>query len=148
MGRYVATLHSSLPPAEAFAYLADVERFAEWDPSVVRSTRVEGSAAGPDAAYDIEVKNGPRTVILHYRTIAWEPPRRFVLRAESRLLCSLDEIRVEPRDGGSRVTYDATLTLKGIARIFDPALGLLFRRIGDRAVPGLRRGLHAETVGS
>ena len=148
MARYIATLHSALPPAEAFAYLADVERFAEWDPSIVRSTRVEGSAPGPDSAYDIEVKNGPRTVTLRYRTIAWDPPRRLVLRAESRLLCSLDEIRVEPRDDGSRVTYDATLTLKGVARLLDPALGILFRRIGDRAIPGLRRALHAEVVGS
>jgi hypothetical protein len=38
--------------------------------------------------------------------------------------------------------------LRGIARILDPALGVLFRRIGDRAVPGLRRALRAEVVGA
>jgi hypothetical protein len=148
MARFVATLDSALPTQEAFAYLADVERFVEWDPSVVRSTRVEGSAPGAGASYDVEVKNGPRTVTLRYRTTEWDPPRRMLLRAETRWLVSLDEIRVEPRAGGSRVTYDASLTLKGIGRLFDPALGVVFRRIGDRAVPGLRRGLHAEGVAS
>ena len=146
MARFVATFDSALPPQDAFAYLADVERFVEWDPSVVRSTLVAGSAPGADASYDVEVKNGPRTMTLRYRTTVWDPPQRFVLHAETRWLQSLDEIRVEPRDGGSRVTYDASLTLKGIGRVFDPALGVVFRRIGDRAVPGLRRALHAESV--
>jgi hypothetical protein len=148
MARCVATMHSSLPVAQAFAYLADVERFGEWDPSIVRSTRVTGNGPGPDASYDIEVKNGPRTMTLRYETAEWEPPHRLVLRAETRLLRSVDEIRVEPHDSGSLVTYDAALTLKGIARYLDPALGILFRRIGDRAVPGLRRALHAELVGT
>jgi hypothetical protein len=85
---------------------------------------------------------------LRYRTTEWDPPRRLVLSAESRLLRSVDAIRVEPREGGSLVTYDARLTLKGIARFLDPALGILFRRIADRAVPGLQRALHAELVGA
>jgi hypothetical protein len=148
MARYVATMHSSLPAAEAFAYLADVERFGEWDPSIVRSTRVTGNRPGPGASYDIEVKNGPRTMTLRYETAEWDPPQRLILRAETRLLRSVDEIRVEPHDGGSLVTYNAQLMLKGIARILDPALGVLFRRIGDRAVPGLRRALHTEAVGA
>jgi hypothetical protein len=141
-------MQSMLPAAEAFAYLADVERFGEWDPSVVQSTRATGSAPGPDASYDIEVKNGPRTMTLRYASAEWDPPRRLVLRAETRLLCSVDEIRVEPHNEGSLVTYDARLMLRGIARILDPALGVLFRRIGDRAVPGLRRALRAEVVGA
>ncbi len=146
MAHYTTTLHSLMHPTDAFAYLADAEHFADWDPGVTRATRVAGNGPGLGAAYDLDVRSGPRTMTLRYETTDWDPPHRLILRAESRLLLSIDEIRVEPDAVGSRVTYDARLTLKGAAAIFDPLLALTFRRIGDRAAGGLRRALHAETV--
>jgi carbon monoxide dehydrogenase subunit G len=57
---------------------------------------------------------------------------------------STDEITVTPADGGSRVTYEADLRLAGpLGRVVDPVLGLVFRRIGDRAAAGLRATLGA-----
>jgi hypothetical protein len=42
---------------------------------------------------------------------------------------------------GTRVTYDADLSLKGPLRLADPLLALAFRRVGDRARDGLRARL-------
>jgi hypothetical protein len=36
------------------------------------------------------------------------------------------------------VTYDAELRMNGLLKVVDPLLGLMFKRIGDRAVAGLR----------
>ena len=44
---------------------------------------------------------------------------------------------------GSTLIYDATLGLKGAAALLTPLLGLSFRRIGDRAIVGLRAALTA-----
>ena len=44
------------------------------------------------------------------------------------------------------VTYDAELTLNGLLRIFDPVLGLGFKRIGDKAATGLIRALDGERI--
>jgi hypothetical protein len=57
---------------------------------------------------------------------------------------STDVIEVVPEaGGGSALTYDATLGLKGGAALFTPFLGRSFRRIGDRAIVGLRAALAA-----
>jgi hypothetical protein len=145
MAHYVAAVRSPLPPAQAFAKMADVERFSEWDPGVIQSTRIVGSGPGVGTAYDLTVKAGS-TSVMRYAVTEIDAPRRVVLVARTLWLTSVDEIRVEAAPGGSKVVYDATLTLNGPLRLFDPVLGLAFRRIGDRAAAGLRRFLgHAES---
>jgi hypothetical protein len=144
MARYLVRIRSPKSPAEAFAYMANLTNFAEWDPGVTRVEQVEGEGPGPDAAYDVTVK-GMRTP-LRYRTTLFEPPRSIVALAESRLLTSLDTITVEDDGEGSIVTYDAKLTLNGLAGLADPILGLSFGRIGDRATVGLIRVLEGERL--
>ena len=42
--------------------------------------------------------------------------------------------------GGTIVTYDADVTLKGALRAFELPFRLVFRRLGDSARDGLRSG--------
>ncbi|MEZ5239968.1 MAG: SRPBCC family protein, partial [Microthrixaceae bacterium] len=128
----------------AFAYMADLANFAEWDPGVESAEQVEGDGPGPGAAFDVGVRTAGRTITLRYHVTAFEPPNTIVARAESRTIVSLDTITIEATDGGSIVTYDADLTLKGLARLLDPFLGLAFNRIGDRAAAGLIDALDGE----
>jgi hypothetical protein len=84
-----------------------------------------------------------RRAALAYRIVEFEPGEAVTLRGENATVVSLDRMTFEPSDGGTRVTYDADLALKGPLRIADPLLGLAFDRVGDRALEGLR-----ETLGS
>lgn len=145
MARYITSVTSSRSAAEAFAYMADVTHFVEWDPGVKRVLRVAGDGAGLGTAYDLTVQAGGTTV-MRYEVTAYDPPRRIVLIARTSLLTSVDEVRVEPSGSGSIVTYDATLTLNGVLSLFDPLLRLAFRRIGDRAAAGLQRALSVPRV--
>ena len=144
MARYLVRVRSPKSQAEAFAYMADLANFAEWDPGVTRVEQVEGQGPGPDSVYDVTVK-GMRSP-LRYRTTSYAAPTSVVARAESRLLTSLDTITVEGDGGGSVVTYDAVLTLNGPLGIADPLLRLGFGRIGDRAAAGLIRALAGERL--
>jgi hypothetical protein len=74
---------------------------------------------------------------LPYRVTTFEPPRRVVLHAETRWMELRDEITVESADGGSAVTYDARIQLRGALRVLDPILSRLFSRTGERAAAGL-----------
>ncbi len=143
MARYLTTIDTRCSPQDVFAYMADVRHFAQWDPGVRRAALVIGERPGPGTAYDVEVHAGPGTMTLRYEVVEWDPPRRLVLRAETGTLRSIDEIRVDPSDIGATVTYDADLTLRGVARLANPLLALAFRRIGDRAARGLRNALEA-----
>jgi hypothetical protein len=144
MARYLVRVRSPKSPADAFAYMADLANFAEWDPGVTRVEQSEGAGPGPDAVYDVTVKG--MGAPLRYRTTRYEPPTALVVRAESRVLTSLDTITVDADGEGSLVTYDAELTLNGLLGLADPVLRLMFGRIGDRAATGLIRVLEGERV--
>jgi hypothetical protein len=82
-----------------------------------------------------------RKAALTYRIVEFAPGMAVTLRGENATVVSLDRITFEPSPGGTRVTYDADIALKGPLRIADPVLGLAFDRIGNRAVEGLREAL-------
>lgn len=140
MARYTGSVSTSLSVAEAFAYMSDITRFAEWDPGIERAVRVGGEGFGVGATYDLTVK-GLGTTVMRYVVKEYEEPRRLLMTSRTTFLSSVDEIRVEPDSRGSLITYDAELTLNGPLTIFDALLGRAFRRIGDRALAGLRRKL-------
>lgn len=140
MAHYITTVSTSLSPEAAFAYMADVRHFADWDPGVTRAVRVQGDGLSVGSAYDLTVKAGG-TSIMRYVVKQMDAPRRLLLVAKTTFFLSEDEIRVEPEAQGARVTYDATLSLNGPLKCFDPFLHLAFQRIGDRAAAGLRRVL-------
>ncbi len=146
MARYVVHVRSPRPAAEAFAYMADLSNFAEWDPGVVEVEQITGDGGGRDAVFDVAVKAVRAPIVLRYHTTAYDPPGSFVARAESRLLTSLDTVTVRGDGSGSVITYDAELTLKGLLGLADPLLGLSFTKIGDRAAQGLIRALDGERV--
>ena len=147
MTRYVVHVRTSMPPTEAFAYMADLTNLAEWDPGVARADQVEGDGAGPNAAYDVAVKVPGRPMTLRYETVVYDGQSATMTAvAENALITSKDTITVEAHSSGSIVTYDAELKLKGLLGLADSMLGLMFNRIGDRAAAGLVEALSGERV--
>ncbi len=140
MARYVETIESPRSASAAFDYLADFSSVAEWDPSAVRAQML-GAEPGEGTEFRVVVRFAGREIELVYRTTAFERPSRIVLRAESPTVVSEDTITVRPRGDGCAVTYDAVLRPKGLMKLADPLLGLLFKRLGDSAAAGLRREL-------
>ncbi len=143
MARYTASIETPRPPAETFAYLSDFSTTEEWDPSVVEAERLGDTPVGEGTEFRVVADFLGRKAALTYRIVEFEPGEAVTLRGENATVVSLDRITFEPTDGGTRVTYDADLALKGPLRFADPLLGLAFKRVGDRALEGLR-----ETLGS
>ena len=144
MARYVTTVKTAKSPREAFAYMADLRNFAEWDPGVKAVKQVEGSGGGPDGVFDVTVAGVGRDLTLRYVTEEYDAPRNLLVVARSTVFTSIDRITVEPDSTGSVVTYDADLRLNGVLRVGDLGLRLMFGVIGDRAAAGLRRVLGAQ----
>ncbi len=140
MARYYTSVATPLSPEEAFEYMSDITNFALWDPGVTQVERIAGEGKGVGTAYDVTVKAGTRSV-MRYEVVKYDAPRSLQLVSTTAKLKSVDEIRVQPTPTGSVVTYDAELTLLGPLGLMDPVLGILFRRIGDRAAKGLREAL-------
>ena len=141
MARYVTTVRSAKTPQEAFAYMADLGNFVEWDPGVKAVRQVEGSGGGPDAVFDVTVVAPGPDLTLRYVTEEYDAPHNLLVVARSSVFTSIDRITVEPDGTGSVITYDADLRLNGVLRVGDLGLRLVFGQIGNRAAAGLRRVL-------
>ena len=141
MARYTASIETPRPPAETFAYLSDFSTTQEWDPGVVEAERLGDAPVGEGTEFRLVADFFGRKAALTYRIVEFEPDKAVTLRGENTTVVSLDRITFEPSDGGTRVSYDADLALKGPLRIADPLLGLAFDRVGDRALEGLREAL-------
>ena len=138
MARYTTTVETPMAQEAAFAYMADLRNFERWDPGVSSAELIQGDGPGPGATYRVEASG----VTLEYETWDYRHPSEVYVVASNALLESRDRITVEPDQGhrgGSVVTYDAELRLKGPLVLLDPLLGLAFGRIGDKAAAGLRR---------
>ena len=141
MPRYSAVVRSVSDPASTFAYLSRFDRAAEWDPGVAEAAMVTAEPVGRGSRFRLVARFVGRSVPLVYEIVEFRSPERLVLHAETNLINSTDTITFNPDGTGTVVTYDAVLDGKGFAALADPLLTVAFRRIGDRAVAGLRARL-------
>ena len=141
MAKYTVSVESSKSVEEAFAYMADLRNFANWDPGVLTVTQVAGDGAGLGSSFDVAVKSIGGGTVLRYETLEYDEPGNLLVEARNSKFTSIDRITVVAKDEGSIVTYAAELLLNGCLSPLNPLLGLVFNRIGDRAAAGLRRVL-------
>jgi hypothetical protein len=135
MAKYVGKVTSPKSIEEVFAYMADFSKVSEWDPSAVEAHALgDSGVVEAGSRYSVTSEFLGRRVPLTYEITEIDPPRRVLLRAESDAVISVDEMtfRALP-EGGTELTYDADLSLKGARRLFDPIFGIAFRRLCERA---------------
>jgi carbon monoxide dehydrogenase subunit G len=146
MARYKATVDTSLPPAEVFAYMSDFSTAAEWDPGTVESERLGDAPLGVGTKFRLVAEFLGRRSTLTYTILEYDEPKVVAFRGENSTVVSLDRIGFEAHDAGTRIVYDAQLTLKGPLKLADPLLALAFKRVGDQALTGLRETLAAQSI--
>lgn len=141
MANFRGEIASKRSVEETFDYMADFTSVTEWDPTAVEAEML-GDAPGQGTRFRVVVRIAGRDNEFIYTTLEYERPSRFVLRAESSTVISEDTVTVSAAPkGGAKLVYDADLRPKGLMKLADPVLGLLFKRLGDNAADGLRRVL-------
>lgn len=144
MARYIGTVTSAKPIEEVFDYLADFSNVSQWDPSAVEARALNGARAERGARYAVTSRFLGREVPLTYETVEIDRPGRVKLLGENESVVSVDEMTFRKlSDGGTEVTYDADLRLKGARNLLDPVFGLFFRRLCERARRRMQEVLEA-----
>jgi len=128
--------------AEAFAYMASFDNAQEWDPSVVEASRLDSGELKVGSAFRVVSTFAGRKVPLRYEITVLDADRRVVLEAWNGTFGSVDTITVVASGSGSSVTYDARLVFKGISRLANPIMQLVFNRVGRKADASLRTQLN------
>lgn len=138
---FTRTIEVPPPPEEAFAYLADFSNTAEWDPGVAEARRLTGAPTRLGSAFEVIALFRGKRQRFEYVVTEFEEGRRVAVHAEGEKAVSDDVVTVEPSGGGSRVTYEAVSKLKGIYRLAEPVVAIVFKRMGNEALDGLERTL-------
>lgn len=142
MARYRTTVSSKWDMETAFRYMSDFSNSASWDPGVSSAQTINAGEVGLGTKFDLVASFNGRSLPLTYEVTAFDPPRRVVLRAESPMVISIDEVTFTPTARGTDVTYDALLRTRGWFRLASPVIVVMFKGIGDRAKMGLERELN------
>jgi carbon monoxide dehydrogenase subunit G len=147
MARFDTTVIATADPQVIFDFLADFSTVAQWDPGVSAARLVDGVAGATGARYLVTAEFLGRRIPLEYHCLLAERPTdsggsgRIELRAENADFVSFDVITIRPVGAGTEVRYDADLALRGIRRIGDLGLRVVFEVIGRRASRGLGKAL-------
>ena len=145
-------IDTTLPPGEAFAFVADFENAAEWDPGVATSRRVVTASGarepvGVGSRYELGVRMAGRVAPMEYVVRTWEPPQRVVLMGSGSGVEAVDDIRFSATPDGTRIDYTADIRLRGLMRIFAPFAGGALRSVARNARDGMQRTLDRRAAG-
>ena len=140
---FTHTMDVPKPPAAVHAYVSDFKNLPRWDPTILR---VEQSTPGPVGAgtrYVVVLSFLGAESTMDYTVKEFQAPARAVLVGIAASAVATDTITIEPTPAGSRLTWQAEITLSWPARILDPLLKLFFSRDVAKAMANLERELDA-----
>ncbi len=138
MIRLRETIDVPRPVDEVFGYVSNFGNAAQWDPGVAESTKASPGRVGVGTVFDLRVKFGPRAIPMVYVIRAHEPPRRVLLEGTGDSVHALDDIEFAATPAGTRITYAADISLRGLVGVVEPWLKGALDRVGKNAVRGLQ----------
>lgn len=128
-------------PAECFRYLLDFSTAEQWDPGVYRGSKVTPGRPEPGTEFDVLLDTPGRRTPMRYHLEERVDNERLVLTGKAERVQAHDTITLEPAGSGTRITYTAELSFSGPAGTLEPALKPALKRMGRRAVDGLKTAL-------
>ena len=130
-------------PAAVVEYLKDFSHAEQWDPGTVSCTRKDSGEIAVGSQWDNTSKLLGNTTSLVYELVELrEDGVKF--RGTNAQSVAYDIIDVAPAPEGAKVRYEADITLKGVAKLADPALKILFEaKVAKEVVEELTRVLES-----
>ena len=130
---------------EAFRLVAHFGRASEWDPGLAESRQETPGEPGLGTVFPIVAEFRGKRTPMNYVITEWEPGTLIVIEGTGEKATARDEILfADGPDGGTAITYTATLGMKGVLKVAEPFLKSTFNHRGDEAVAGLASWLARE----
>jgi hypothetical protein len=145
------------PASVVFDFVADLRNLPDWDPSVLSVESLSEGEESVGSTFRVSSRLLFRRTEMVYRIAEIVPGERVVFTREGGSVHAVDTINVANGSRDARLTYEATLRLRGPMRLALPLLRGRFRRDAERAVDnlalavlrlrpqGVRHGFHAIT---
>jgi len=135
--RFFHDFHVAEPPQRVFERVSEPDLLDAWLADFRASRWLESGEGGPGALREVRLK----TIAVHERVIAWEPGERFAFAIEKASLPILrhmvEDFRLEPSAGGTRVLWTIAYAPRLFARPLTPILRPRFARMFAAAAGNL-----------
>lgn len=144
------TITVERPLADCFRYVKDFSTIEQWDPGVYRSTKCTPGAVRAGSEFDLLLNVSGRRVPMRYTLRQMQDQKELLLEGEGDSLHALDRISFRALSASStEIDYVADLTLGVLPGWSTPLLKPAFKRLGVKAVTGLKTALELpERAGS
>lgn len=119
-------------PAVVVGYLKDFSNAEEWDPGTESCTRTDTGPVAVGSTWHNVSKIAGVSTELDYRLESLTDDT-IVFTGHNETATSTDTITVvpNPEGSGSRVTYEADIEMKGMAKLADPIMKVVFEKVGN-----------------
>ena len=128
-------------PAVVIDYLKDFTHAEEWDPGTVTCTREDSGPIEVGARFHNTSKIAGVETELTYE-LTKLTAGSIVFEGEHDSATSVDTITVIAQGTGSEVTYEAVIEAKGVGKLAEPLMKLVFERIGTKTEEDLTEVLN------
>ncbi len=118
-------------PSAVIDYLKDFSHAEDWDPGTVSCTRKgQGPIVVGTQFHNVSKIAGVETELTYELTEL--TGSTVVFEGENDSATSVDTITVVPHDAGSEITYKAVIEAKGLGKLAEPLMKLVFERVGTK----------------
>ena len=118
-------------PPVVIDYLKDFSNAEDWDPGTVSCTRKDdGPVQVGSKFHNVSKIAGVETELTYELTKL--TGGSLVFEGENDSATSVDTITVASHPEGSEITYEAVIEAKGIGKLAEPLMKLVFERIGSK----------------
>jgi uncharacterized protein YndB with AHSA1/START domain len=132
------------PPEAVFDYLADVERFPQWQPAIERAEQLTPGPLAPGTGLKLVIKapTGPTEVT--GEIVALERPTLLAVKTLTGPAGVEARCTLSPSGDGTLVRFDATIELMGMLRFVEGAARGMIERELPKTLADLARRIESE----
>lgn len=135
------TVHTAAPIQTVYEYLRDFGNAEEWDAGTVSCTPIgSGPVAVGSQWHNVSTFRG-RETSLTYTLEVDEPREHLRIVGRNKTVTSQDDLTFGTDDTGTTVSYRATFTFHGAAKLASPLLVPALGRLADDAAKTLHDAL-------
>ncbi|MEZ4729778.1 MAG: SRPBCC family protein [Caldilineaceae bacterium] len=132
MAEFSATEWIAASPEEVFAFIGDVNHFAEVMSNVVRSAQITAGPVGLGTRFRETRLIQGREATAEIEVTGYEPPRRYAATSVANGITVTYHYTFTPEKAGTRVTLHAEATAGGLKKLVLPlVISFMKREDGD-----------------
>ncbi len=132
-------------PEDVFAYFADFQNWSAWQDGTEEMVQTSEGPLGVGSTFRVRVKMLPLwKATIFGRITRYESPNKMAMETgDGSPFSATGSYSFEPIEGGTKLTFDATMSMKGLLKILEPLMRSTFRKQSASETRKLKEVLEA-----